>query len=215
MPKLPTIFKKPGALPATTGATEEVTKGVLDKLPQVDRREFLRGALSTLANTSALGKVADVVAPVAKSATKAVAKQSIPAFFPKFRDDIYEIFSDSSKQRQLDEADGFYDDIDIDDIDVDDIYPMSDDIAMGEMETWMYLKIPEEDLPHLEYFENSNAVDAIDDLLMKEKITKDDLANYLEENNLAPDSQDLKDYGLEKYDDLLKYKEHRDLTKGN
>ena len=206
MPKLP-IKIKPGALPV---ATDQVTKGVLDKLPQVDRREFLRGALSTLANTSALGKVADVVAPVAKSATKAVAKQSIPAFFPKFRDDIYEIFSDSSKQRQLDEADGFYDDIDI-----DDIYPMSDDIAMGEMETWMYLKIPEEDLPYLEYFENSNAVDAIDDVIKKNKITKDDLANYLEENNLAPDSQDLKDYGLEKYDDLLKYKEHRDLTKGN
>ena len=210
MPKLP-IKIKPGALPV---ATEEVTKGVLDKLPQVDRREFLRGALSTLANTSALGKVADVVAPVAKSATKAVAKQSIPAFFTKFTDDMEEVFSNASVQRQLDDADGFYDDIDIDDINIDDISAMSDDINMGQIETWMYLKIPEEDLPFLEYFEHGgdDIVDAIDDIVKKNKITKDDLANYLEENNLAPSSQDLKDYGLEKYDDLLKYKEHRDLT---
>jgi len=62
MPKFP-IKIKPGALPV---ATDEVTEGVLDKLPTVDRREFLRGALSTLADTSALGKVADVVVPVAK-----------------------------------------------------------------------------------------------------------------------------------------------------
>tara|TARA_R110000796_G_scaffold124600_1_gene239047 strand:- start:3049 stop:3954 length:906 start_codon:yes stop_codon:yes gene_type:complete len=67
MPKLPTIFKKPGALPATTEATEQVTKGVLDKLPQVDRREFLRGALSTIANTAmdtgALNQISKIVKP--------------------------------------------------------------------------------------------------------------------------------------------------------
>jgi len=68
MPKLP-IKIKPGALPV---ATEEVTKGVLDKLPQVDRREFLRGALGTIANTAmetnALNQISKIVkpAPVAK-----------------------------------------------------------------------------------------------------------------------------------------------------
>jgi hypothetical protein len=65
MPKLP--IKKPGALPAVK---DKVTEGVLDKLPTVDRREFLRGALSTLADTSALGKVADVVAPAVKAIPK-------------------------------------------------------------------------------------------------------------------------------------------------
>lgn len=61
------LIKKPGALPTKT---DEVTKGVLDKLPTVDRREFIRGALSTLVDTSALGKVADVVAPAVKAIPK-------------------------------------------------------------------------------------------------------------------------------------------------
>lgn len=206
MAKLP-IKIKPGALPTTT---DEVTQGVLDKLPEVDRRELIRGALGALVDTSSLGKVADVVAPVAKTAEKV--KQSVPAFFTKFTDDIYDIFSDASVQRQLDEAEEYADDID--DIDIDDFSAMSDDINMGQIETWIYLKIPEEDLPYLEYFEHGgdDIVDAIDDIVKKNKITKDDLANYLEENNMAPTSQDLKNYGLEKYDDLLKYKEHRDLT---
>ena len=47
--------------------------------------------MSTLADTSILGKVADVLAPVAKSVAKV--KQSIPAFFTKFTDDIYDVFS--------------------------------------------------------------------------------------------------------------------------
>tara|TARA_R110000823_G_scaffold167121_1_gene299081 strand:- start:394 stop:1158 length:765 start_codon:yes stop_codon:yes gene_type:complete len=46
MPKLPTIFKKPGALPE---ATEQVTKGVLDKLPGINLKELIpSGALSKL-----------------------------------------------------------------------------------------------------------------------------------------------------------------------
>lgn len=65
MPKFP--IKKPGALPAVT---EKVTEGVLDKLPEVDRRELMRGALGSLGDLSLAGKAVDVVAPALKSAGK-------------------------------------------------------------------------------------------------------------------------------------------------
>lgn len=63
MPKLP-IKIKPGALPV---ATEEVTQGVLGKLPEMNRRDMMRGALSTLGDLSLAGKVADVLVPAAKA----------------------------------------------------------------------------------------------------------------------------------------------------
>jgi hypothetical protein len=66
MPKLP-VKIKPGALPTTT---DEVTQGVLDKLPEVDRRELMRGALGSLGDLSLAGKAVDVVAPAVKATSK-------------------------------------------------------------------------------------------------------------------------------------------------
>jgi len=105
MPKLP-VKIKPGALPAVT---EEVTQGVLDKLPQVDRREFLGGALSTLADTSALGKVADVLAPVAKVAPVAKKILNIREFIdtgtqlklPLFSNIVNKFFFKQAKKGEL------------------------------------------------------------------------------------------------------------------
>ena len=65
MPKLP--IKKPGALPPAV-ITDEVTQGVLDKLPQVNRREIMRGALGALVRAPSLGKAVDIIAPLAKKA---------------------------------------------------------------------------------------------------------------------------------------------------
>tara|TARA_R110000782_G_scaffold217542_1_gene305003 strand:- start:2295 stop:2882 length:588 start_codon:yes stop_codon:yes gene_type:complete len=66
MPKLP-IKIKPGALPV---ATEEVTQGVLGKLPEMNRRDMMRGALSTLGDLSLAGKVSDVLVPAVKAIPK-------------------------------------------------------------------------------------------------------------------------------------------------
>ena len=64
MPKLP-IKIKPGALPV---ATEEVTQGVLGKLPEMNRRDMMRGTLGTLGDLSLTGKVVDAIAPAVKLA---------------------------------------------------------------------------------------------------------------------------------------------------
>ena len=68
MPKLP-IKIKPGALPASA-ATEEVTKGVLDNLPEMNRRDMMRGTLGTLGDLSLTGKVVDAIAPAVKATSK-------------------------------------------------------------------------------------------------------------------------------------------------
>ena len=215
-----------GIGPVSKAENKEViipTRAELEKLPEkdlqrileqlteattVDRRELMRGALGALADVSSIGRLTKIIDPVVETTEKV--EEAIPSFFPKIIDDIDDIFADASVQRQLDEAEEYADDFDED----MEFFPDSDDSNMGLMETWMYLKIPEDDLPYLEYFENASddVIDAIDDLLEKQNITKNDLANYMEDNNMAPSSEDLKHYGLEEYDHLLTHKEHRDLT---
>jgi len=93
MPKLP-IKIKPGALPAVT---EEVTQGVLDKLPKVNRREIMRGALGALVRAPSLGKAVDIIAPLAK---KAVPKIDVLTDFfniPIIKNFQFKTFKDSLK----------------------------------------------------------------------------------------------------------------------
>ncbi len=92
MPKLP-VKIKPGALPTTT---DEVTQGVLDKLPEVDRRELMRGALGTLGDLSLAGKAVDVVAPALKSAGKI---EGVTDFFniPVIKDFQFDTYKDMLK----------------------------------------------------------------------------------------------------------------------
>jgi len=99
MPKLP-IKIKPRALPAVT---EEVTKGVLDKLPQLDRRELMRGALGTLVDVSKLGKVADVLAPVAKKIPKILdfIDTGTQLKLPLFSDIVNKFFFKQAKKGEL------------------------------------------------------------------------------------------------------------------
>jgi len=96
MPKLP-VKIKPGALPTTT--TDEVTRGVLDKLPEVNRRELMRGALGALAKDLAIGKAVDIIAPVAK----AIPKIDIKSFFdiPIIRDFQLKTYKDMLKDEVI------------------------------------------------------------------------------------------------------------------
>ena len=96
MPKLP-IKIKPGALPTTT---DKVTQGVLDKLPEVDRRELMRGALGALGDLSLAGKAVDVVAPLVK---KAIPKIDIKSFFdiPIIRDFQLKTYKDMLKDEVI------------------------------------------------------------------------------------------------------------------
>ena len=102
MPKLP-IKIKPGALPATTEATDQVTKGVLDKLPEMNRRDVMRGTLGTLGDVSLTGKVVDAIAPLVK---KAVPKmENVTDFFnlPSMRQLKYDSYDDYAGENLFDE----------------------------------------------------------------------------------------------------------------
>ena len=102
MPKLP-IKIKPGALPATTEATDQVTKGVLDKLPEMNRRDVMRGTLGTLGDVSLTGKVVDAIAPLVK---KAVPKmEDVTDFFnlPSMRQLKYDSYDDYAGENLFDE----------------------------------------------------------------------------------------------------------------
>ena len=101
MPKLP-IKIKPGALPAST-ATEEVTKGVLDKLPEMNRRDVMRGTLGTLGDVSLTGKVVDAIAPLVKKAVPKI--EDVTDFFnlPSMRQLKYDSYDDYAGENLFDE----------------------------------------------------------------------------------------------------------------
>ena len=101
MPKLP-IKIKPGALPASA-ATEEVTKGVLDKLPEMNRRDVMRGTLGTLGDVSLTGKVVDAIAPLVKKAVPKI--EDVTDFFnlPSMRQLKYDSYDDYAGENLFDE----------------------------------------------------------------------------------------------------------------
>jgi hypothetical protein len=100
MPKLP-VKIKPGTLPTTT---DEVTQGVLDKLPEVDRRELMRGALGTLGDLSLAGKAVDVVAPALKSASKIEDFTPFDFFnLPSMKKLKYETYDDYAHENLFDD----------------------------------------------------------------------------------------------------------------
>ena len=101
MPKLP-IKIKPGALPAST-ATEEVTKGVLDNLPEMNRRDMTRGTLGTLGDLSLTGKVVDAIAPLVKKAVPKI--EDVTDFFnlPSMRQLKYDSYDDYAGENLFDE----------------------------------------------------------------------------------------------------------------
>ena len=102
MPKLP-IKIKPGALPATTEATDQVTKGVLDKLPEMNRRDVMRGTLGTLGDVSLTGKVVDAIAPLVKKAVPKI--EDVTDFFnlPSMRQLKYDSYDDYAGENLFDE----------------------------------------------------------------------------------------------------------------
>jgi len=102
MPKLP-IKIKPGALPVTTEATDQVTKGVLDKLPEMNRRDVMRGTLGTLGDVSLTGKVVDAIAPLVKKAVPKI--EDVTDFFnlPSMRQLKYDSYDDYAGENLFDE----------------------------------------------------------------------------------------------------------------
>ena len=91
MPKLP-IKIKPGALP-----------GVLDKLPEMNRRDVMRGTLGTLGDVSLTGKVVDAIAPLVKKAVPKI--EDVTDFFnlPSMRQLKYDSYDDYAGENLFDE----------------------------------------------------------------------------------------------------------------